>query len=286
MRLRGWDAQIVITDRIFWWMIGVVLSLVLAFAGAMLFYALLYTVGPFQIASLWPVGALPGIAVGLYISRLVKRLRTRAILPVMNGIISLIVLTQAIFWSFAFIPSDTSALFGFTLLLPLIAVSLFSFWKKLAVPIWVICHEAVNLVILIVVNFSWWYWSQSYMSQGACMTGVSPLTRIDSVYFTLTTLATVGYGDIHPASETCREIVSWQIIASSVLVVIILALLVSRIGEGAGSTIDNSELLGTVHQIQERLKDISNDLDQLKANIKLSTPDKEEPPSLRVTGKG
>ena len=37
-------------------------------------------------------------------------------------------------------------------------------------------------------------------------------TRVDAVYFTVTTLATVGYGDITPASQTARVAVTVQML--------------------------------------------------------------------------
>jgi voltage-gated potassium channel len=40
-----------------------------------------------------------------------------------------------------------------------------------------------------------------------------PLTRTDALYFTVTTLTTVSYGDIHPATEAARQWVTVQIVA-------------------------------------------------------------------------
>ena|SRR6266516_866790 len=55
------------------------------------------------------------------------------------------------------------------------------------------------------------------------------LTKVDSVYFTLVTLSTVGYGDITPVTQGCRSLVSVQLAAEIVLIVVILGLLVARI---------------------------------------------------------
>ena len=41
---------------------------------------------------------------------------------------------------------------------------------------------------------------------------VHPLTRVDTLYFTITVFGTVGFGDIAPASQTGRLLVSLQII--------------------------------------------------------------------------
>lgn len=41
---------------------------------------------------------------------------------------------------------------------------------------------------------------------------VRPLTRVDTLYFTITVFGTVGFGDIAPTSQTGRLLVSLQII--------------------------------------------------------------------------
>ena len=46
-------------------------------------------------------------------------------------------------------------------------------------------------------------------------------TRVDAVYFTLTVLSTVGFGDVHAAGQTARVLVSAQIVFN--LLVISLA---------------------------------------------------------------
>jgi hypothetical protein len=43
-------------------------------------------------------------------------------------------------------------------------------------------------------------------------------TKTDSLYFTITTLSTVGYGDIHPVGQEPRILVSIQILFDLVLV--------------------------------------------------------------------
>jgi hypothetical protein len=51
-------------------------------------------------------------------------------------------------------------------------------------------------------------------------------TRLDSIYFTLTTLSTVGYGDIHAAGQAARAIVTLQMVFD--LLVIGLAVAAAR----------------------------------------------------------
>lgn len=55
----------------------------------------------------------------------------------------------------------------------------------------------------------------------------SSLSRIDAIYFTMTTLSTVGYGDIAPTSGTCRLIASGQMLVTMLFLTIFVGLLVA-----------------------------------------------------------
>ena len=52
-----------------------------------------------------------------------------------------------------------------------------------------------------------------------------PMTRLDALYFTVTTFATVGYGDISPASQIARLVALVQMVCGLVLVGVIAKLL-------------------------------------------------------------
>jgi hypothetical protein len=104
------------------------------------------------------------------------------------------------------------------------------------------------------------------------------ITRVDSVYFTLTTLATVGYGDIHPASEACRKAASAQIIVSLVFVVIVLALLVSRIGQSLNSSTDDQSIFESLSQMQKNLDSLNTDLDSVKSKL-------DEAHAVKISGR-
>jgi hypothetical protein len=45
-----------------------------------------------------------------------------------------------------------------------------------------------------------------------------PLSRTDALYFTVTVLSTVGFGDITPRSEMARLVVTVQMIANLILI--------------------------------------------------------------------
>lgn len=55
----------------------------------------------------------------------------------------------------------------------------------------------------------------------------SALTKIDAVYFTMTTMSTVGYGNVAPESQLCRLVASWQMLFTMVFVAVFFGLLVA-----------------------------------------------------------
>lgn len=59
-------------------------------------------------------------------------------------------------------------------------------------------------------------------------------TRTDALYFTLTTLATVGYGDVHAVGQAARVAVSWQIAFNLVYVAAAVAVLSGAIRRRLG----------------------------------------------------
>ena len=56
-----------------------------------------------------------------------------------------------------------------------------------------------------------------------------PLTRLDALYFTVTVLATVGFGDITPVSQTARTVTLVQMIAGLTLVGVIARVVVGAV---------------------------------------------------------
>jgi hypothetical protein len=242
--------------------IAIGLGIFLAAVVAEVVYGVFYGLGFNSLARWWPAGIVIGAVLGVLLASLFKRKRMQAALPVMNSVISLIVILEAVFWWYDFIPTITMPIFGLSLLLFLIAFFLYHYGKRLAASVGVIIHEVVNLALLIVVNFSWWYWSQS-LEPTHCMYG-GTLSRTESVYFTLTTMATVGYGDIHPVTDACRRIVSIQMIVGFIFAAIILALLASYIGQALNPSPDYERVLSTLEQVKTDVERLSKDLDELK----------------------
>ncbi|ARE75501.1 MULTISPECIES: potassium channel family protein [Actinomycetes] len=59
-----------------------------------------------------------------------------------------------------------------------------------------------------------------------------PLTRTDALYFTITTFATVGFGDIVPTDQGSRVLVTAQMVADLILIGVIAKALVGAIKIG------------------------------------------------------
>jgi hypothetical protein len=75
---------------------------------------------------------------------------------------------------------------------------------------------------LFIVLFAWIY---AAMSVGDPSTFSEPLTKSGSLYFTITILSTVGFGDITPVTDAARLIVSVQMICDLVVIGIIVKLI-------------------------------------------------------------
>lgn len=58
-------------------------------------------------------------------------------------------------------------------------------------------------------------------------------TRMDAVYFTMTTVATVGYGDVHPTGQLARGLVSLQMLFDLTLLAFSVKLLSTAANERA-----------------------------------------------------
>jgi len=70
-------------------------------------------------------------------------------------------------------------------------------------------------VPLFLLVFSATYFMMSHTNAGSFST--QALTRIDSLYFTVTVFSTVGFGDISPASQAARLVVTGQIILNLIV---------------------------------------------------------------------
>jgi voltage-gated potassium channel len=88
------------------------------------------------------------------------------------------------------------------------------------------------LLEIVVVAFATAYYMLAESTHDQ-MAGVD--TRLDSLYFTLVTMATVGYGDIHAVGQFARGLVSVQIVFNLIFVGALTSLVTSRMRDASGS---------------------------------------------------
>jgi hypothetical protein len=88
-------------------------------------------------------------------------------------------------------------------------------------PVLVAVEALVLLVTLLVLGFS-----AVYYAIDANQTQFEGLgSRLDAVYFTVVTLGTVGYGDVHPIGDAARTIVILQILANLAFLGVVVRIL-------------------------------------------------------------
>jgi hypothetical protein len=92
--------------------------------------------------------------------------------------------------------------------------------------------EGLVLVVYVVVPmFALGYFSLEDADPGQ-FDGMA--TKTDALYFSLSTLATVGFGDVHAAGQLARALVSVQMVFDLVVVALVASILSTRIRERAG----------------------------------------------------
>ena len=115
-------------------------------------------------------------------------------------------------------PLDISTLIGFVL--GLVAFALVIVWQVRAIvssdaPRLRTIRAVVIGVSTLLVVFAATY---SVISNGRRDSFSEPLSRTDALYFTLTTFATVGFGDIAPRTDLARIVVMIQMITGLIAV--------------------------------------------------------------------
>jgi voltage-gated potassium channel len=94
--------------------------------------------------------------------------------------------------------------------------------------------DAMALVIpIFVVVFAWTYLT---MAKSAPLSFTQPLDRVGALYFTVTVLTTVGFGDIAARTQPARLVVTAQMVCD----VIVIAVVVRLIIEAARGTLTPS----------------------------------------------
>jgi voltage-gated potassium channel len=163
---------------------------------------------------------MPGEAGGLTLSAVTGRpartraqvnRRRRAVLGIFRGLASTIVLVTL----FYVLPLDRlNVPLWVVLTVGLVILFAISAWQLNAVlraryP----AVRAIEALAITVPLFLLLFASAYFvMEKGSPASFTHSLTRTDALYFTVTTFSTVGYGDITPASQTARVVVTVQML--------------------------------------------------------------------------
>jgi voltage-gated potassium channel Kch len=89
-------------------------------------------------------------------------------------------------------------------------------------------HLLLSLELVVVIFSLAYYWIAVHLPGEF----IGLVTRLDALYFALTTVATVGYGDISAAGQLARLLVSVQLVFNLVFVAALVGLLQGRMREG------------------------------------------------------
>ncbi|HEY3339291.1 MAG TPA: potassium channel family protein [Propionicimonas sp.] len=98
-------------------------------------------------------------------------------------------------------------------------------------------HLLLALELVVVIFSLAYYWIAVH--QPGEFNGM--VTRLDALYFALTTVATVGYGDINAAGQLARLLVSIQLVFNVVFIAALVGLLQGRMREGRPGSRDGDD---------------------------------------------
>ncbi len=147
------------------------------------------------------------------------------------SIVMMVLTDVIIFQGFLASPTGSVGVFGIVTVLAcaLLQGSLLAA-TAMVQPTWNALLMAANMLFIVVVGFGGLYYEIGKASNWGLT-----LTHLDAIYVALGTLSTAGTGNIAPISETSRCLVSLQMGADIVVVVLALGVLVGRISQAAPS---------------------------------------------------
>jgi voltage-gated potassium channel len=92
-------------------------------------------------------------------------------------------------------------------------------------------HSLVMLLELVAIVFAFGYYLLDVTTPGE-IAGLR--TRTDALYFTLSTLTTIGFGDVHAAGQVARVMVTVQMVFDVIFVAAVVAVLSGRLRTRVG----------------------------------------------------
>ena len=134
------------------------------------------------------------------------------------------------------LPFDSTSDFntGFALMVGLVAVAALTVWQAWTIarspfPLIRAVEGLITTFPLVVLLFATTYF---VMDQYQAHSFTQEMTRVDSLYFTVTTFVTVGYGDITPVTESARLTVTVQMVVDLVLIGLVARAFVNSVRTG------------------------------------------------------
>jgi voltage-gated potassium channel len=91
-------------------------------------------------------------------------------------------------------------------------------------PILRVVQTLTTVLVVFILAFATVYLS---MAESNPLAFTEPITKVSAVYFTVTVLATVGFGDITPVTDAARIVVTMQMVLGLTLVAVVVRFMVT-----------------------------------------------------------
>jgi inward rectifier potassium channel len=93
----------------------------------------------------------------------------------------------------------------------------------------------------------------AYLAGGDCLEGAQPGSFSDAFFFSVQTLASIGYGAIHPKTFYANSIVTIESIASLLLIAVVTGLSFARFSRPTAKLLFSEFIIATTHDRQPTL---------------------------------
>jgi hypothetical protein len=103
-------------------------------------------------------------------------------------------------------------------------------------------RAAAVVIPLFIVVFAWIYLSMSHSNPTAFGEAFS---RTQGLYFTVTLLSTVGFGDITPKTDPARAVVTVQMLLDLVVIALVAKLLLGAAGRRSAELQGSADTAGS-----------------------------------------
>jgi len=154
-------------------------------------------------------------------SALDRRSRTRVVIKVLTQALVAIVVLLAVYYAVPTPGSRIGPVVSAILFLGVVSFEL-SAVVRAPLPVPRAAVAMARVLPLFIVLFAWIYVA---MSTSDPSTFSEPLSKSAALYFTITVLSTVGFGDITPVADAARLMVSMQMICDLVVIGILVKLI-------------------------------------------------------------